>query len=215
MTGITPISAIRRDYGTQDLTKENACESPIQQFQRWFDEILTVEQNDPTAMVLSTVDSEGHPDSRVVLLKGIDEEGFIFYTNYESAKSKQIASNVYVALNFYWPQLTRQVRVRGKIAPVSETLSDEYFASRPFHSQLSAVASPQSHEIQHRSDLERKVSQLLQRHQNVPVSRPAYWGGYKITPFEMEFFQGRDNRLHDRLHYFLKNNRWERRYLAP
>jgi pyridoxamine 5'-phosphate oxidase len=215
MTDLTALSKIRRDYGKFSLTKEDACASPFKQFQLWFAEILSIEHQDPTAMVLSTVDAEGHPDSRVVLLKGFDDDGFIFYTNYESTKSEQIATNPHVALNFYWPQMTRQVRIRGKIVRVSEAQSDEYFASRPHSSQLSAIASPQSKEITNRTDLEAILNRLLQQHQNSPVPRPKHWGGYKVIPYEMEFFQGRDNRLHDRLQYCLQNKRWIIRCLAP
>ncbi len=209
------ISSIRRDYGVAGLNKEDTHESPLLQFDKWLAEALQTEQLDPTAMVVSTVDDKGHPDSRIMLLKGLEDGMFIFYTNYQSMKAAHIATTPYVALNFYWPSLGRQVRVRGRIEQISEKKSDDYFASRPRGSQLSAIVSNQSTEIQHRGELEEKLNELLEKHQSKPIDRPKHWGGYQVTPHEMEFFQGRDSRLHDRIHYDLRGHKWHVRRLAP
>ncbi len=209
------LSDIRRDYGTLSLSEQEAQDSPIAQFELWFAQVLETEKSDPTAMVLSTVDENGHPDSRVVLLKGIEEATFIFYTNYQSAKAMQINKNPYVALNFYWPQMARQVRIRGRIKQISAEQSDAYFSSRPIHSQLSAITSNQSREIKSREELEQRLNELIAKHQQETVLRPSHWGGYRIIPDEMEFWQGRDSRLHDRIHYYHQQGQWAHRRLAP
>ncbi|CDZ75878.1 Pyridoxine/pyridoxamine 5'-phosphate oxidase [Legionella massiliensis] len=206
---------IRREYGDLSLNEEAIDGCPIVQFKRWFEEVAPEEKTDPTAMVLSTVDEQGHPDSRVVLLKGLNEEGFIFYTNYQSAKALQINHNPYVALNFYWPQMSRQVRIRGQIERVSSEQSNTYFASRPVPSQFSATLSPQSQEITDRKELEQRLNKLIAEHGQEPIVRPNHWGGYVVAPFEVEFWQGRDNRLHDRISYYKKNEGWGYKRLAP
>lgn len=216
MTTWRSLADIRRDYGELSLNEENAQQQPIDQFKLWFEEVLVNEKNDPTAMVLSTVDDQGWPDSRVVLLKGLEDDAFIFYTNYDSIKARQIDRNPYAALNFYWPQMARQVRVRGRVKRTSQAQSDDYFASRPVTSQLSALASPQSAEIADRQSLEDAFNQLLaQQHAEEPIVRPSHWGGYLIIPEEIEFWQGRDNRLHDRIHYYKQAGQWIHRRLAP
>ena len=215
MTQWNELAGIRREYGDLSLNDEDVPHSPLVQFKRWFSEVLETEVNDPTAMLLSTVDEHGHPDSRVVLLKGIEEEAFVFYTNYQSNKAKQIQKTPYVALNFYWPSMVRQVRVRGRIQRVSETQSNEYFASRPKTSQLSAVVSQQSNEISGRAELEQALNELIASHQQELVMRPEHWGGYMIIPDEYEFWQGRDNRLHDRIQYYREKKKWRHRRLAP
>jgi len=209
------LSDIRRDYGSLSLSENEAQESPIAQFELWFAEVLQTEKNDPTAMVLSTVDELGYPDSRVVLLKGIEEEAFIFYTNYQSTKALQINKNPCVALNFYWPQMARQVRIRGRVKQISAAQSDVYFASRPIASQASAIASPQSSEIKSREELELRLNVLIAKYQQEPIVRPIHWGGYKIIADEIEFWQGRDNRMHDRIHYYREKGQWVHRRLAP
>ena len=206
---------IRREYGQLSLGEENANTCPIAQFESWFADVIQTEKSDPTAMVLSTVDERGYPDSRVVLLKGVVNGAFVFYTNYQSAKAIQIRGNPHVALNFYWPEMARQVRVRGQIMQTSESQSDVYFASRPKTSQLSAITSAQSSEISGRSELERTLNELIAKHQEEPIVRPHHWGGYMVIPNEIEFWQGRDSRLHDRIHYFLQNGKWVHRRLAP
>lgn len=209
------ISDIRRDYGNLSLSEASAALSPMEQFEAWFKEVLGTERSDPTAMVLCTVDEEGHPDSRVVLLKGLIDSTFVFYTNYQSAKAIQIAKHPYVALNFYWPEMARQVRIRGSVKKTTKAQSDAYFASRPHHSQLAALSSHQSKVIEGRSELEREFNELIARHQQQPVVRPDYWGGYAVIPEEIEFWQGRDNRLHDRIHYYKQQGVWKHRRLAP
>ena len=215
MSNFRSFADIRRDYGELSLSEESATENPIAQFKLWFEDVLQNEKYDPTAMVLSTIDEQGCPDSRVVLLKGIDEGQFVFYTNYQSDKAMQLQNKPYAALNFYWPQMARQVRIRGRVQKVSTEDSDQYFSSRPIKSQLSATISPQSQEIADRSILEKALNNLIQQHGHEPILRPEYWGGYKIIPDEVEFWQGRDNRLHDRIHYYRQEGQWLHRRLAP
>ena len=209
------MSDIRRDYGQLSLSGANAKDCPIAQFESWFADVVKTEKSDPTAMVLSTVDERGDPDSRVVLLKGIHRGAFVFYTNYQSAKAEQIRHHPAVALNFYWPEMARQVRIRGVVTRTSKAKSDEYFASRPITSQLSAISSPQSREIAGREFIEQMLNELIAEHQQKPVLRPLHWGGYKVMPQEIEFWQGRDNRLHDRIHYYQQAGKWIHRCLAP
>jgi pyridoxamine 5'-phosphate oxidase len=209
------MSEIRRDYGNLSLSEESVANSPFEQFEQWFKEVLATENSDPTAMVLSTVDKKGRPDSRVVLLKGLLNNCFVFYTNYKSAKATQIGEYPFVALNFYWPQTARQVRVRGQVKKVSKAQSDTYFSSRPLQSQFSAISSPQSQVIKNRGELESLFNQLIAEHQQQSLVRPDYWGGYKVIPEEIEFWQGRDNRLHDRIHYYQHKGIWHHHRLAP
>lgn len=205
---------IRREYGDLRLNEESVQTCPIKQFQTWFSEILQTEIHDPTAMVLSTVDEKGIPDSRVVLLKGIIDDAFIFYTNYNSAKSQQISAHSMVALNFYWPSMARQIRVRGQAKQTSAQQSDDYFLSRPLESQWSALISPQSEVIGGRAELEQALETLRQKNQQ-PIVRPQHWGGYAVIPLEFEFWQGRDNRLHDRIQYVRQEEQWHYQRLAP
>ncbi|WP_028388206.1 pyridoxamine 5'-phosphate oxidase [Legionella fairfieldensis] len=209
------LADIRRDYGELSLNEETIEASPITQFKLWFEEVLQAEKSDPTAMVLSTVDERGRPDSRVVLLKGVEEDAFVFYTNYQSTKSLQLRQIPYAALNFYWSQMARQVRIRGRIKRLPKIQSDEYFASRPVTSQLSAIASPQSRQIAGRTELENSFNKLLAEQHQQPVVRPKHWGGYMLMPEEIEFWQGRDNRLHDRILYYKKRGHWVYCRLAP
>ncbi|MFT4059027.1 MAG: pyridoxamine 5'-phosphate oxidase [Legionella sp.] len=215
MTNFRSIADIRRDYGELKLNDESLPSDPLTQFQLWFQDVLKNETHDPTAMVLSTVDENGYPDSRVVLLKGLEGGSFIFYTNYQSVKSVQLQKNPYAALNFYWPHMARQIRIRGTVRLVSEIQSDLYFASRPVKSQFSAIASPQSREIPNREFLEKVLNDLIQKHGKKPVVRPEFWGGYRVIPEEIEFWQGRDNRLHDRIKYFYTDGQWHHHRLAP
>ncbi len=215
MTHWKTIADIRREYGNLSLSENDAKGSPIEQFECWFTEVINTGKIDPTAMVLSTVDELGHPDSRVVLLKEINDESFVFYTNYQSTKSMQMNVTPYVALNFYWSEMARQVRIRGRVKRTTSEQSDAYFSSRPKASQLSAMTSPQSSEIKGRGELERALNELIAKHHQQPIVRPEYWGGYQVIPDEFEFWQGRDNRLHDRIHYYRKNDGWTHRRLAP
>lgn len=215
MTQWATLASIRREYGDLSLNEKNLSNSPIIQFKRWFSEVLQTETNDPTAMLLSTIDEHGYPDSRVVLLKGIEQGSFVFYTNYESNKAKQINKTPHVALNFYWPGMARQVRIKGRVKKVSEAQSSAYFSTRPKLSQLSAIVSPQSRAIIDRLELEQALNELIATHQQELVMRPEHWGGYKITPDEFEFWQGRDNRLHDRVLYVRNKGKWSHSRLAP
>ena|SRR3990167_3162153 len=208
----------RREYGDRSLSKAASSDSPFVQFEQWFSEVL-LQKNipDPTAMVLSTVDARGYPNSRVVLLKGLEQERFIFYTNYESTKALELAHTPYVALNFYWPMLARQVRVRGTVQRVSRETSEAYFATRHLMSQCSAIISPQSREIPSRAYLLEKAEAYLEVHAHQPMQCPPYWGGFAVIPEEIEFWQGRDHRLHDRIRYIKnlkKESDWTKSRLA-
>lgn len=214
MNQFRSIADIRRDYGELTLDEQTIHDNPIEQFKLWFDEVLAVEPHDPTAMVLSTIDEQGFPDSRVVLLKGLEDDNFVFYTNYHSSKGLQLAKNPQAALNFYWPHMARQVRIRGLVEQLSPQHSDEYFASRPPLSQLSAIVSPQSQIIKNRAVLEEALEHLTSDKPQT-ISRPAHWGGYRLLPQTIEFWQGRDNRLHDRVAYCRQNNVWSHARLAP
>ena len=213
------LADMRRDYGTLAFDEHQAADSPLVQFERWFADALSHDPNDANAMTLSTVDDQGRPNARVVLLKGLDSGRFIFYTHYESVKSVEINSTPVVALTFFWPSLARQVRIRGAVARISAAESDAYFASRPYKSQLAAVASKQSSRLQNRAELERLFDTRLQQQatDDAPLSRPNEWGGYGVTPYEMEFWQGRDNRLHDRIQYTLDepHQLWKKARLSP
>ncbi len=181
----------------------------------WLAQAIETEQTDPTAMVLSTVDDKGQPDARVVLLKGLEPDGFIFYTDYKSAKGRQLAASDRCALTFYWPLLVRQLRIQGQAIPLESSVSADYFASRPYLSQLSAIASPQSQVIANRQVLEDKVAKLQQSSVEGQVFCPRDWGGYRVLPHAIEFWQGRDNRLHDRILYTKEDNDWSCCRLAP
>lgn len=208
-------SALRREYGVRSLEEHQMPDAPLLQFHQWFEEALLVQQDDPSAMLLSTVDAFGHPDARVVLLKDIVEEQFVFYTNYESVKAQQIAQNDWVALTFYWSALARQVRIRGRIARLDADLSDAYFASRPYESQLGALISPQSQVISEREVLEKAYQDAMMAHPTPPIKRPESWGGYQVNPEVFEFWQGRNSRLHDRIQYTRNQTHWKKLRLAP
>lgn len=216
MAHFRSIADIRREYGELALDDATIPAEPLQLFNQWLEEVLKNEHSDPTAVVLSTVDENGFPDSRVVLLKGINEGNFIFYTNYHSKKAQQLHNKPYAALNFYWPDMARQVRIRGRVEQVEAKIADAYFASRPRLSQISAIASPQSKTIPNRDFLEAATQRILQEHQEQEIMRPDFWGGFKVCPVEIEFWQGRDNRLHDRIQYQFNNQQqWEFCRLAP
>lgn len=209
------LSDVRREYGHDHVRIEKEGKlSPIEHFKCWFEEIRATEIVDPNAMVLSTVDKKGYPDARVVLLKGLEEGAFIFYTNYQSTKGHELQHQPYAALTFYWPQMSRQVRIRGRVKKVSAAQSDIYFASRPLGSQLSAILSPQSQEIESICHLADKLKNLM-KGLNIKIKRPRHWGGYQVIPDEIEFWQGHNDRLHERIHYFRQKKAWKIRYLAP
>lgn len=206
----------RREYGSLVLNVAGAEQSPFALFENWLSEIIETDNYDPTAMVLSTIDEDGLPDSRVVLLKGIEQGRFLFYTNYGSSKAQQIEANSKVALNFFWPFMARQVRISGVAAKLDDKANDLYFESRPRLSQIAAIASDQSQPIASRQVLEDKMNELIDTFGQDPIIRPKDWGGYAVEPFKVEFWQGRDNRLHDRLLYTKHDSEeWLISRLAP
>ena len=211
------LSTLRRNYTLASLDETEVDPSPFRQFGLWLAQIS--EQSDhveANAMTLATVSDDGHPSARIVLLKGFDERGLVFFTHYDSLKGTEIAAHPEVAAVFYWAALERQVRVRGIAARIAEAESDAYFASRPTGSQIGAAASPQSSVVESREWLEQRFSALeAQAARGEQVRRPPHWGGYRIVPWEFEFWQGRPNRLHDRIRYRLVGSDWEVARLAP
>lgn len=193
--------AHRQSYEMGALTDEFLTHNPLILFQSWMDDAFEKQVDEPTAMTLCTVDENQRPHARIVLLKAFNEQGFIFYTHYASAKGHQIDANPHAALNFFWPQLERQVRVEGTIEKLSAEASDIYFQSRPLDSQLGAYISHQSQPINSRAELEQRMVQAKTEFEDKPVPRPSHWGGYSLTATKIEFWQGRPNRLHDRLHF--------------
>lgn len=205
---------LRQNYDRAVLLEEHAGSDPFDLFDTWFQEALAGELVEPNAMTLATVAADGQPSARAVLLKDFDRRGFTFYTNQESRKAAELAANPKAALLFWWDRLHRQVRIEGGVEPVDAAEADAYFASRPWGSRIGAWASPQSRTIPDRSVLEERVRELEARYpQEVP--RPAHWGGYRVVPQAIEFWQGRPSRLHDRLRFRLEDGRWTRERLAP
>lgn len=209
------IADIRKEYTLKTLNEANVSSSPFEQFTIWIDEAIKSKTAEPTAVVLATATFDGKPSARVVLLKGATEKGFVFFTNYESKKAKQILQNPYGALVFFWPELERQVRVEGKIKKISEKESDKYFVSRPLRSRLGAWASPQSQVIPSRKYLEDLMRDFEEEFADKEITRPDNWGGYILEPNLFEFWQGRQSRLHDRLQYTEENGKWKLERLAP
>jgi pyridoxamine 5'-phosphate oxidase len=209
------LQEIRREYAYSQLDIDNLDINPIVQFQYWLNEALRAGVAEPTAMVLSTATTDGKPSSRVVLLKNLDQDGFTFFSNYESRKGIQISKNPYGSLLFYWPELERQVRIEGKISRTLRHVSDEYFQSRPEGSKTGAWASPQSRRVPNREYLENLQRDYMELFKTRALERPENWGGYKLLPELIEFWQGRENRLHDRFEYTLNGNSWEIYRLAP
>ncbi len=210
------LSEMRLTYEKGELGDDRILPHPMSQFERWFADVRATDVLEANAMIVSTVDATGHPSARTVLLKAFDESGFLFYTNYESQKGREISANPAVALTFYWPTLERQVRVSGIAERVSSEQSDSYFSSRPTGSQLGAIISPQSTVIPDRSFLTARLAEATaHHHDDRPLTRPATWGGYRVTPRSIEFWQGRLDRLHDRIRYCLQGNKWITERLAP
>lgn len=211
------LSDYRKSYEKSELTEASIKENPMEQFQKWFHEVEATDGvEEPNAMTVSTIGLDGFPKSRVVLMKRFTFEGFIFYTNYQSEKGRAIAANPSVCLSFFWPNLERQVIIKGKAEKIAENLSDGYFESRPKGSQLGAVVSDQSEVVPSREHLEGKLKELEQEYEGKEVPRPEYWGGFLVRPISIEFWQGRPNRLHDRIRYTLQEDfDWKIERLAP
>jgi pyridoxamine 5'-phosphate oxidase len=209
------LSELRLSYTQAGLTESEANPDPFHQFEVWMDQAMLSELLEPNAMTLATADSSGQPDARTVLLKSFDREGFVFYTNYQSRKSREIAGNPRACLLFYWGPLERQVRIAGTVSRVPEAESDEYFRSRPIGHQLGAWASNQSAIIEGREVLEEGLAAIAKRFEPGPVPRPPHWGGFRVKPHAFEFWQGRPNRLHDRLEYLPHTEGWTVRRLSP
>jgi pyridoxamine 5'-phosphate oxidase len=209
------LADIRREYLGEPLSEAHSDADPMRQFRRWFEQVREVEP-DPTAMALATASAEGRPSVRTVLLKGIDDRGFVFYTNYESRKAREMEATGRASLLFFWRSVERQVRIDGTVERVSPVESDAYFETRPLDSRLSVYASRQSETIESREVLEDAFERVKRSYGDGPVPRPEWWGGYRVVPDEFEFWQGRESRLHDRLCYIKQaNGAWRRERLAP
>jgi pyridoxamine 5'-phosphate oxidase len=198
---VRDLTALREQYQRAGLRRADLADSPIEQFETWFDQWMETDPYDGAAMVVATVDPSGHPSARYVLLRTVDERGFVFFTNYESAKGADLAANPRAALTFGWLDLNRQVRVEGHVERVSDQESDAYFSSRPRRSQLAAWASPQSEVIPDRAILDRRFADLESAHEGHDVPRPHNWGGFRVVPETVEFWQGQQDRMHDRFRY--------------
>ena len=210
------LADLRENYTKGGLLKQDLQSNPFKQFQDWLEFALSAEVLEPNAMTLATIDERGRPVARIVLLKKVDDRGFVFFTNYSSRKGQNIATNPYASLVFWWTNIERQVRIEGKVEKIAENESDDYFHSRPIESQLGAWTSPQSDVIPDRKFLENRLVELTQEYKDKPIPRPPHWGGYRVVPDLIEFWQGRESRLHDRLCYRLDDQgNWQIDRLAP
>jgi pyridoxamine 5'-phosphate oxidase len=213
---MSTIADIRKEYMLETLDEKGAEANAIRQFDKWWQEATTSTIDEINAMTLATATPDGKPSARIVLLKGYDDNGFVFFTNYESNKGKELAANPNACLVFFWKELERQVRLEGRVEKVSNEESDAYFFSRPQGSQVGAWASPQSTVIDNREVIEANVTKYTSQFELQPLQRPPHWGGYRLKPQLIEFWQGRESRLHDRLQYTLQtNNEWKIERLAP
>jgi pyridoxamine 5'-phosphate oxidase len=212
----TSVADLRKEYTFQGLSEANAHPNPFEQFKIWFNQALAAQLPEPNAMTIATATSDGKPSARMVLLKDYSERGFVFYTNYNSHKGQQLVKNPWGAIAFWWAELERQVRIEGRVEKVSEAESDEYFHSRPKGSQLGAWVSNQSQVIESREVLEQSLQHLKEEYEDKAVPRPPHWGGFRLIPDEIEFWQGRPSRLHDRLLYRRgEDGSWTIQRLAP
>jgi pyridoxamine 5'-phosphate oxidase len=211
------IARLRKEYTLHGLHRKDLLPDPIQQFEVWFKEsVSSAGDREPNAMTLATADRDGHPSARVVLLKGFDERGFVFFTNYESRKGQHLAQNPRAALNFHWPWLERQIQIEGNVSRVASEESQAYFDKRPLKSRLSAIISPQSSPVSSRTELEQRLEEISRQYADGNPPVPEFWGGYRVFPERMEFWQGRENRLHDRFLYTLTlDGSWRIERLGP
>ena len=211
----TKVNYGKKSNQNNDLNESSVDKNPFVQFTKWYESILNSNLNEPTAMMLSTADVNGNPSARIVLLKEIDDSGFVFYTNYGSRKGKDLKQNPKAALTFFWDEQRRQIRIEGRIEKISRETSKEYFSSRPRESQIGAWVSEQSSVIPDREFLENKYVELKEKFGNEEIPLPDFWGGYRLIPNYFEFWQGRENRLHDRICYKEENNQWKIFRIAP
>ncbi|MDK4679640.1 pyridoxamine 5'-phosphate oxidase [Kingella negevensis] len=205
---------IRQDYSKRELSKKHCLDNPIAQFEQWMNEAMASQVPEPTAMNVATVDKDGRPSNRILLLKEVNQQGFVFFSNYHSRKGRALAANPFASLTFFWAELERQVRVEGRVEKLLEHLSDEYFDSRPYTSRVGAWASEQSQVIANKQVIVARAAMFGARHP-LHVPRPEHWGGYLVIPDRVEFWQGRPSRLHDRIVYRLENGNWIKERLAP
>jgi pyridoxamine 5'-phosphate oxidase len=208
-------SRLRKEYTSAGLVEDDVDPDPIVQFHNWFEKVIEADLHEPNAMTFATASREGGPSARIVLLKGYDERGFVFYTNYEGRKARELEANPLCALLFYWGELERQVRVEGRASRIPGEESDAYFSSRPRGSRLGAWASEQSQPVEDRNVLEERVRALEAEYEGREIPRPPFWGGYRVEPEIVEFWQGRENRLHDRIVYRRTGEGWKMERLQP
>ncbi|MCG7656035.1 pyridoxamine 5'-phosphate oxidase [Wielerella bovis] len=208
------LHGIRQEYSKRELSKKQCLDNPLAQFEVWLNEAMAAKVPEPTAMNVATADAQGRPSNRVLLLKEVNEQGFVFFSNYLSRKGQDLAVNPFVALTFFWAELERQVRVEGRVEKLAAHLSDEYFDSRPYTSRVGAWASEQSQPIANKQIIVARAAMFGAKHP-LHVPRPPHWGGYLVVPERVEFWQGRPSRLHDRISYYLENNIWKKERLAP
>jgi pyridoxamine 5'-phosphate oxidase len=211
---MTKLADLRKSYMKGSLSEEDVQANPVDQFKIWFDQAQHAELPEPNAMTVASVDENGKPSARIVLIKEVTQEGFVFFTNYDSRKGQALLANPHAALLFFWPELERQIRIEGSVEKISDKESDEYFHSRPLDSRIGAWASPQSRVISGRGELVAKAAEYALKFALNPP-RPPHWGGFRVKPAAAEFWQGRPSRLHDRIHYTLEQNVWKIQRLAP
>ena len=209
------LDSIRREYKFAELNRETICNNPLKQFEIWINDAIVAKVNEVTAMSLVTIGTDKFPQSRIVLLKDYNQKGLIFFTDYLSEKGKAIQKNPQVGIHFFWPELERQIRISGFAEKTSEKISDNYFYSRPNTSQIASIISNQSNEIPNREYLEKRFAEMQNSLLGQSAKRPKSWGGYLVKPEKIEFWQGRENRLHDRILYENKNGEWNIKRLAP